>query len=104
MRMEGIRGRRCRFGLRFDLHEFWSRSVVSSGVGSSDITLIHLPEHWSFWRICCAGDGEDVWEERSDFVRGQLCQLGLVSGFGWIPPRTQPESLILAQNERWRHA
>ena len=65
---------------------------------------IDLPEHWSFWCICCAGDYEDVWEERSDFVRGRLLSVEFGDWFRLVIKEAQPESLILAQNERWRHA
>ena len=87
-------------GLRLYIIEL---SVVFRGIGTSGITT-YRPA----WRVLVSGmevSGIDAAGlERSILCGIMLLSVGFVDRFRLVSNYTQPESLILAQNERWRHA
>ena len=59
---------------------------------------------FSVWSLVLGGlDGDWVGQCLLGFVVGVLCVVGAICG-AFAAGFDEPESLILAQSERWRHA
>ena len=86
-------------GLRLYIIEL---SVVFRNIRSSNVTT-YRPTWWVLVPGTKVSGIDAAGLERSILCGIMLLSVELYLGLSWMH-YTQPESLILAQNERWRHA